>query len=88
MPSFREIRDLLLLLHSSNFISEEEFLVLYEEYQPGKLTFPLSSYGDFHFKDMEDDECLAEFRVKKKALETMERLCKYQQHFIVSSEAK
>ena len=29
MPSFREIRDLLLLLHGSNFISEEEFLVFF-----------------------------------------------------------
>ncbi|XP_068738581.1 uncharacterized protein [Montipora capricornis] len=71
MPSFREIRDLLLLSHGSNFISEEEFLVLYEEYQPANLIFPHSSYGDFHFDDMEDDECLAEFRVEKKDLETL-----------------
>ena len=46
MPFLKEIRDLLLLSHSANFISEEEFLVLYEEYQPANLTFPHSSYGE------------------------------------------
>ena len=39
MRSFGEIRDMLLLSHVSNFISEEEFLVIYEEYQPADLTF-------------------------------------------------
>ena len=47
MPFFKEIRDLLLLSHSANFISEEEFLVLYEEHQPANLTFSHSSYGKF-----------------------------------------
>jgi len=27
--------------------------------------------GDFHFDDMEDDECLARFRLKKTDLETL-----------------
>lgn len=52
MPSFREIRDLLPLSHGSNIISEQELLVLHEEYQPANLTFPQSSYGEFHLKLM------------------------------------
>ena len=71
MPSFREIRDLLLLSPGANFISEQEFLVFYEEYQSANLSFPHSSYGEFDLDDMEDDECLAEFRVKKQDLDTL-----------------
>ena len=62
MLSFKEIRDLLFLSHGNNFISEEEFLVVYEEYQPANLTF--SSYGEFDLDEMTEDECLAEFRSK------------------------
>jgi len=47
MSSFREIRDLHLLLHGSNFNSEEEFLVFYDEYQSANLSFPHSLYGEF-----------------------------------------
>ena len=71
MPSFREIRDLLLLLHGSNFISEEELLVFYEEYHPANLSFPHSSFGEFDLDDMEDDECLA---LKSKIWRPLQRL--------------
>ena len=62
---------MLLLSRGSNFISKEEFLVFYEEYQSANLSFPHSSYGEFDLDDMEDDECLEEFRVKKQDLETL-----------------
>ena len=36
-----ELRDLLLVSYVVNFISEEEFLVLYKEYLPANLSFEL-----------------------------------------------
>ena len=50
VPSFREITDLLLFSGGSNFISKEEFLVLWQEYQPANLTFPHSSCGEIHLQ--------------------------------------
>ena len=49
------------------------------------LTFPLcqSLYGEFHLDDMEFDESLAKFRVEKQHLETLQRLCKYQEHDVI-----
>ena len=42
MPSFREIRDLLLLLHGSNLFWKRNFF-FYEKFQSANLSFPHSS---------------------------------------------
>ena len=65
MSSFKELRDLLLIAYDSKIISDEEFLVLFETYQSKNPEFPCSSYPRFKLENMQDDECLAEFRVKK-----------------------
>ena len=65
MSSFKELRDLLLIAYVSKIISDEEFLVLFETYHSKNPEFPCSSCPRFKLENMQDDECLAEFRVKK-----------------------
>ena len=49
-------------------LKDEELLVLYEQYKSPSLDLPYSSYPLFDPDDMEDDKCLAEFRVKNRDL--------------------
>lgn len=65
MSSFKEVRELLLVAYDSDMINDEEFLVLYENYRSKNPEFPYNSYTRFELENMQDDECLAEFRVKK-----------------------
>lgn len=65
MPSFGEIRNLLLLLYDNDGVTDEEFLILYESYSSENPEFPYSSYPKFDLNLMDESECLAEFRVKK-----------------------
>ena len=62
---------MLILSHGANFISDEEFIFLYEEFKPTNLSFQHSLYGDFDLDNTDGYECVAEFRVKKKDLETL-----------------
>jgi len=65
MSSFKEVRELLLVAYDSDVINDEEFLVLYENYRSKNPEFPYNSYTRSELENMQDDECLAEFRVKK-----------------------
>lgn len=65
MSSFKEVRELLLVAYDSEIINDEEFLVLFENYRSRNPHFPYNSYPRFELENMQDDECLAEFRVKK-----------------------
>ena len=71
MLSFREIQDLIVLSYDDNYISDEEFLLLYDEFESTNLGFPYISYGEFDLDSMEDDECKAEFRVRKNDLDAL-----------------
>ena len=68
MSSFREIRDLLLLSFDDDVLSDEEFVILYESYRSRNPEFPYSSCARFSLEEMDDSECLAEFRVRKQDL--------------------
>ena len=61
MTSFKETRDFILLCYDQGILNDEELLVLYQQ-----LDLPYSSYLPFNLNVMEDDECLAEFQVKKR----------------------
>ncbi|CAH3174735.1 unnamed protein product [Porites lobata] len=63
--SFRETREMLLLAYDSKIISDEEFLVLWESYRCKNPDFPYSSYARFDLENVDESECLAEFRVQK-----------------------
>lgn len=65
MSSFKEIRELLLISYDSRWISDDEFLALYECYSSRNPEFPYNSYARFDLQQMDESECLAEFRVRK-----------------------
>ena len=67
---------------------EEEFLVLYEEYQPANMNFPHSLYGEFDLDDMEDDECFVEFRVRKRDLATPTKALEIPESFHCQQQSK
>ena len=66
MISIKETRDFILLCYDQGIVNDKELLVLYEQYKSPSLDLPYSSYPLFDLDDMEVDECLAEFRVKKR----------------------
>ena len=66
MTSFKETRDFILLCYDQGILHDEERLVLYKQYKSPSLDLPYGSYPLFDLDDVEDDECLAEFRVKKR----------------------
>ena len=63
--SFRRTRETLLLAYDSKIISDEEFLVLWESCRSKNRDFPHSSYARFDLENIDETECLAEFRVRK-----------------------
>ena len=66
MASFKEIRELLLLSLEHNTINEEEFLLLSEEFESKNPDFPYENHAGFDLDDMDESECLAEFRFQKR----------------------
>ena len=65
MATFRDVRDLLAVACFEDIIDEEEFLLLWDLNTSKNLDFPYEDYGRFDLDEMDDSECLAEFRVKK-----------------------
>ena len=65
MASFRDIRNLLVESFDDDDISEDEFLLLYDANTSKNPDFPYECYGLFDLNDMDDSECLAEFRFHK-----------------------
>lgn len=63
--SFEEVREALICSFYDGIISEEEFLVLYEEYESVNLCFPYWEYEPFCLDDFDNSEARAEFRVDK-----------------------
>ena len=56
---------MLSLAWSHNFISEEEFLLLYDASFSKNPSFPHADYGRFDLDSMDEAECFHEFRVRK-----------------------
>ena len=65
---FREIRSILLQSFDDGDISEDEFLLLYDVNTSKNPDFPYESYGKFDLNDMDDSECLSDFRFHKSDL--------------------
>ena len=49
-------------------INDEELLLLYDLNRSDNVDLPYNSYPGFDFDDLEDDECLSEFRFYKNDL--------------------
>ena len=71
MASFREIRSILLQSFDDDDISEDEFLLLYDVNTFKNPDFPYECYGKFDLNDMDDSECLSEFRFHKSDLSVL-----------------
>ena len=65
MSSFNDMRKLLLFLYATESISDEEFFTLYESYSSKNPDFPYSAYPKSDFDQIDESECLVEFRVRK-----------------------
>ena len=61
----RDNQDLLLLFHDERLIDDEEFILLYELQSSKNLEIPYWKYDRFNLNNMENDECIAEFRFEK-----------------------
>ena len=70
MGSFRQTREIIVAYFMENVISDE-FVCLHDLNRSKNLELPYDEYGRFDLDKMDDGECLAEFRVKKRDLETM-----------------
>lgn len=66
MASFKTMQDLLILSHTSNFIDDEEFLVLSDLFEWKNPCFPYEDYSPFNLDEMTESECLSEFRFRKR----------------------
>jgi len=65
MNKFKNIRDWLLLSHSENPISDEEFVLLNDCFQSKNPDFSNESYDKFNLDDMGQADCKAEFHIEK-----------------------
>ena len=69
--SFKDLREALLLSYEENTISDEEFLLLYDEYSSKNPEFEYSDYERFDVDKLGDAECKANFRVEKRDLPSL-----------------
>ena len=60
--------DSLAILHGENVINDEEFVLLYDLESSGNLYLPHNKYERFVLDDLENDECIANFRFEKEDL--------------------
>ena len=65
MSSLRNVRNALLISHSSNLINDEEFLMLHNLNSSKNPDFPYWNYQKFDLENLSDEECKAEFRFYK-----------------------
>ena len=52
--------------YAEDIVVDDEFLLFYDFYGSKNPDFPYASYSLFDLQDMEDSECLAEFRDDKR----------------------
>ena len=65
MVNLRENREALLFAYNMGDINDEEFIMLYDLNRSTNLDLPYWDYERFDLDRMTDDECIAEFRLKK-----------------------
>ena len=71
MSSFKATRELTLLCYAEHLLSDDEFLILWEDNQSKNPDFPWDRYSPFDLENMDEAECKAEFRVEKRDLHTL-----------------
>ena len=81
MASFRKVRDLHLESFDDGYISEDEFFLLYDLNTSKNPDFPYECYGKFDLNEMDDSECLAEFRFHKSQIPVLHDALQLPQFF-------
>lgn len=71
MASRRQIEEILILSLENNFITEQEFGVLYEANHSKNPIFPHGDYDRFDLDHLDEAEVFAEFRVQKWDIERL-----------------
>ena len=66
MSSFKAMRELTLLCYSENLLSDDEFLVPWEDNQSKNQHFPWDRYSLFDLQNMDEAECKVESSKKRR----------------------
>ena len=64
--AFKDLRNSLIISYDDGFIDDEEFILLYDLYSPKDLDFPYDVYAPFDLDELDEAECVAEFRFRKR----------------------
>ena len=83
IATFREDQYLLAFLCFEDIIDEDEFLLLWDLHDSKILDFPYEDYNRFNLDEMDDSECLTEFRVKKHDLLDLAAALQIPNQFVV-----
>ena len=62
MSSLRNLRNALLISHSTNLINDEEFFMLYDHNISKNSDFSYGNYQQFDLENLSDEEYESEFR--------------------------
>ncbi len=63
--NFKELWELITVCYALGDIDDVDFAILSKLYASKNLDLPYQSYGQFNLDELEEDECIAEFRFKK-----------------------
>ena len=70
--------------YDEGVIDDDEFLLLYDQNRSKNPEFPYKHIGEFDLKDMDNFECMAEFRCQKSDIEMLGELLRLSQKFVCS----
>ena len=87
MASFKEFRQTILLYYDVDLITDEDFIILYELFSSRNPDFAYDLYDRFDLDNMNDDECKAEFRVRKRDLPTLAQALRIPRSFQLSQRS-
>lgn len=88
MASFRDTRNAILDSYLDGVIDEDEFMLLTQENTSKNPDFPYNEYGKFDLADLENSECLAEFRFAKNDIPILADVLHIPENFICSQGTK
>ena len=71
MSSFHDVQDLLFFSYEDGLLDEDEFSLLHEQFMSKNPNFSYEEYDRFSPCEMNDAECLAEFRFRKHDLQIL-----------------
>ena len=85
--SLKEAKQQLLYAFDDGLISDEECLLLYDLNGSTNLDFPYEQYSLFDLDDMQNNECLAEFRFQKNDLPILAEVLGIPDQFILEQRS-